>query len=1426
MTFAAPAYLALLALAPLIVYLHMRRHRSQSVPTVALWRLVAEQAEPRPRLRPVRSTLNLWLQLAVVALASLALAEPRFGSGAPAHHVLLIEAGAGAGTTVAPDGTTSYEAAWHDWLAKVGPANGSDLYSVWWVGPWTRPLALELVSTDAVRRALEASSHADAQVDWRSAREALAGQDLRGADVTVVASDVAAAAATLEGLGARQLDMVALPANETDVVLTSVTLELADARRQRWSVEAVAQALGGRAGTGDGVTFRVTFLPDGATTPLPYAERFVALNLGGTARFAEEISFLGPGVVQVSAIRNAAPTAANVASYHLDPSPALPRAVVVTSLGAASPSARVLTATGRFEVEAVAQLPAVTEADLVVVERAPDPFRGAVARSSVLWLGSEPGASATPTTPAGPAEVVRWDLDHPASGGTDWGAASAAKATPVPTIGETLVEGAGGPLVVALTTRTGRELIAGFDPADPAFVESDEFVTFMVDALDWLVPPTSHVWSCTAGQPCRLPWPVVASGFEARLDGAPAWRQPPPAGAVVPSRLDESWRPTRAGLWRVSTGGGEPFTVPVNPALGLMPTVDAEAGEPSSARPRPLSLPWRGLSSALLALAVAVLLVEGVMAGRGPDGYWRRRNLNAPGATGRRQRRTAALHGLALGVALLALASAPLLMPTAGSKVVVIADDPETADWDVAWSSQVPLRDATGAVDLERALAEAAARVDPLLALDVVLASPARATTGDTLRGVAPLLGRDAALHLLGGSPAAAGTDAVAADLQLSDARFVGDDVEITGLVYATTTLPAIVRLLLDEEAVAEWVTELPEGWSRYSTATELPAAGTRTVALEVAAVGDDTPGNDRLLETVEVRQGPRVTVYSPHVGRAQAFANALTSQGFEVDVKLPHTIGARPEAFQGLDAVVLMDVAALDLARSQQEALETWVRDHGGGLALLGGERAFGPGGYLETPLDAVSPLSSKVSRDAPAVSMLFVLDRSGSMQQSVDGRSRLDIAKEATLAANDLLGEGSEIAVVVFDEEARVLLPFTPSADRALITRALAPLAPGGGTALYPGLVLAAEVLATSDAATKHVVVMTDGLSQPGDIEEAVSRLVAHGATVSAIAIGAGADVDRVKSIARVGGGTAHTTTDFRALPSILAQEAMLLAGDPVVRESVTPRRVGGATGLMAGTPSEFPPLEGFVETTAKAAAQVLLEDWEERPLLAAWRYGAGRAVAFASEGAGPWSTAWSGSDGFAGWWSRWLRWTMQPSRQVGADVQVAVVGDDLRVDVLTSDAAGQPLTGLALVATAVTDDGQALDPVRLAEVAPGQYRGFLRAREGTWLVTVADVAGRVDVTGTAPVAFSYAASLGAPSGADPILEGLVGLTGGQLLEHPSELAPNRASVWVTARAWRPWLLAALALWLLFLIQRYAPAWLAPPRARSRRRPPTAAT
>src|SRR5690606_21532351 len=102
-----------------------------------------------------------------------------------------------------------------------------------------------------------------------------------------------------------------------------------------------------------------------------------------------------------------------------------------------------------------------------------------------------------------------------------------------------------------------------------------------------------------------------------------------------------------------------------------------------------------------------------------------------------------------------------------------------------------------------------------------------------------------------------------------------------------------------------------------------------------------------------------------------------------------------------------------------------------------------------------------SQVPREAPEVTMLFVLDRSGSMQQAVGQTTRMGIAKEATVAAMELLGPGSLVGVVVYDEIAQVLAPLTPVESIVEVAQAVAEVRANGGTALYPALVEAANVL-----------------------------------------------------------------------------------------------------------------------------------------------------------------------------------------------------------------------------------------------------------------------------------------------------------------------------------------------------------------------------
>src|SRR5690606_35491034 len=163
------------------------------------------------------------------------------------------------------------------------------------------------------------------------------------------------------------------------------------------------------------------------------------------------------------------------------------------------------------------------------------------------------------------AGTARWDRTHPVARGTAWWSTGSSRAIELAGHGPGgLVEGAVGPLVSAGAWPGGREVVSAFDPLDRTLVASDEFVSFMVDAVDWLVPPTPQVAACIVGEVCRLPWSLVSTGVSAESNGVAHWSLPAPT-SVLPTRLDETWTPDTAGIWQLRNTLGEAISVAVNP---------------------------------------------------------------------------------------------------------------------------------------------------------------------------------------------------------------------------------------------------------------------------------------------------------------------------------------------------------------------------------------------------------------------------------------------------------------------------------------------------------------------------------------------------------------------------------------------------------------------------------------------------------------------------------------------------------------------------------------------------------------------------------------------------------------------------------------------------------------------------------------------
>ena len=273
-------------------------------------------------------------------------------------------------------------------------------------------------------------------------------------------------------------------------------------------------------------------------------------------------------------------------------------------------------------------------------------------------------------------------------------------------------------------------------------------------------------------------------------------------------------------------------------------------------------------------------------------------------------------------------------------------------------------------------------------------------------------------------------------------------------------------------------------------------------------------------------------------------------------------------------------------------------------------------------------------------------------------------------------------------------------------------------------------------------------------------------------------------------------------RNVPRIFASETFAIARDLVVEGNIRPRLVQTGEPIEGLGADAFPALGGYQRTYAKPAAQVLLAGRDDDPVLASWRYGLGKAVAFTSDLSGRWGRRWVEWPAFGRFIAQTARSTMRRSGSESFVPQFQWHGQrgEMSVDVLDRD--DRFVNGLALEASLV-DPSRRTRRVPLEQIAPGRYRGeFPVAGAGRYYVTLA---GRDGATQVGPRTFGLAVpyspeylDLGVDEG---LLREIAGITGGRMLPLSgaglgAATAPSSRASSALSQVWWPFFLAALVL------------------------------
>jgi Ca-activated chloride channel homolog len=562
--------------------------------------------------------------------------------------------------------------------------------------------------------------------------------------------------------------------------------------------------------------------------------------------------------------------------------------------------------------------------------------------------------------------------------------------------------------------------------------------------------------------------------------------------------------------------------------------------------------------------------------------------------------------------------------------------------------------------------------------------------------------------------------------------------------------------------------------------------------------------------------------------GAGRTWASAFGRAGVSVTTVSPEEMPTTILQLQAFDMVIFENVSADALDPAAQEAYVAFVRDLGGGLAMVGGPNSFGAGGWKSTPIASILPVDVELPDKivAPEVATVFVIDNSGSMRRPVLGsrQTQQQLANEATALAINSLDRSDLVGVVAFNSEADVVVRLAPNRDSKDSVERVRNIRSGGGTDIAEGLERAIDQFKDLDAnpqvaksvKVRQCILLTDGKSmREEELPGLVDQLVKMGVKVNTIAVGDDADTSTLERLARQGGGAYFYAMNPQNLPRIFLK-AVRVVRSPLIREGdFGPVVLPSGSAMVAGV-REPPVLGGLVLTRLRqepTVVQSIVAPTGE-PVLASWQVGLGQVVAFTSD-AHSWADEWLGWPGYERMWSQIVRAASRPADGRGVQATASASGDGLalRVDIRNED--GSPAVGLDVPAT-IYDPAGGTREVSLAAVGPGQYEVRVPTREtGSYVALVKpSVNGRRLAPAIVGATLQEGAEFRVLASNDALIEQLAKAGGGRVLDMANPASANlfdRTGIKPAesiSSLWQFMMIATLGLFLLDVATRRV-AW-----------------
>ena len=602
--------------------------------------------------------------------------------------------------------------------------------------------------------------------------------------------------------------------------------------------------------------------------------------------------------------------------------------------------------------------------------------------------------------------------------------------------------------------------------------------------------------------------------------------------------------------------------------------------------------------------------------------------------------------------------------------------------------------------DLADAIHRALESLPPYHLKRIVLVSDGHATEGDVLRALERLRREGARLYAVPSSARSEG-DSWIESVTAPDTVTAGEPFALEVKVYNQVAAPTSVVVSVGRETLAAAPIAAKVGPGSVALAPVIAEPGPATLVIELLRDADPVPENDQLEHSLFVRPRPRVLYVEGHAQSAGHLQEALEEGGFVVDVAEPERVPRVTTELDRYAAIVISDVAPDRLTAGQMDALSVYVEQLGGGLVLVGGESIYGESGYAESRLEEILPLWFKAEEEPKELALVIALDKSYSMVGV-----KMELAKEASKAALDLLTEEQRFGLLAFDYHYYWPVPLQLAVNKQDLRDLIGRIEPSSPTNIFPALEEAYKTLLRTEADIKHIILLSDGKTYEDEYEALVTRMRDAEITVSTVAVGNKADRQLLGNIASWGGGRNYFIEDPQRVPQIFVEETQLAAGSTLAEDEPASAAVRKAVEALKGIDFEdAPALFGYNRMLPKDSAEVVLETSADDVLLARWQYGLGRTAVFTSDVKSRWAVDWLGWDGYRKFWTQLVREIARRDEFREPDLSVERVGSRARVTLETLRNDGTFDDGLR-PPVEVRLAGGDTQIVEARQVAPGSY------------------------------------------------------------------------------------------------------------------------